>query len=196
MSKDRLSISGIILAGGKSSRMKSDKAFLKLGEKTIIEELISRLEKKFQTLIIIANDREKYEIFGKPVIKDIIPDKGPLGGIYTGLVTSDSFYNFIFSCDAPFVNFDLIDYMSDNLNNVDIIVPRCDGRFHPLHAIYSTECINPIREQLDKNDLKVTNFFSKVNTRVVDESELEKLDLGQEPFRNINTREDYNKVIQ
>ena len=188
------SVTGIILSGGKSTRMKTDKAFLKLGPKAMIEELTSRIEKKFSKLMIIANDREKYMKFGMEVTGDIMPDKGPLGGIYTGLVKSESFYNFIFSCDAPFVNPDLIDYMISKAKDFDIIIPRWKDKFEPLHAIYSKNCIEAIENQLAKNDLKIINFFSEVSVKVIEQEELERFDLGQLPFMNINTREEYSKI--
>jgi len=188
------SVTGIILSGGKSTRMKTDKAFLKLGPKVMIEELILRVEKKFSKLMIIANDREKYMKFGIRVTGDIMPDKGPLGGIYTALVKSESVYNFIFSCDAPFVNPDLIDYMISKAKDFDVIVPRWKDRFEPLHAIYSKNCIGAIKSQLEENDLKITNFFSKVSVKVIEQGELERFDLGQLPFMNINTREEYSKI--
>jgi len=189
-------VTGIILAGGKSTRMKTDKAFLKLGPKTMIGELVSRLEKKFSKLVIIANDKEKYARFDMQVMEDIIPDKGPLGGIYTGLVKSDSFYNFIFSCDAPFVNPDLIDYMISKAKDFDIVVPKWRGRFEPLHAIYSKNCILAIERQLEKNELKVTSFYPEVIAKMVEQEELERFDLGQTPFMNINTPEDYATIRQ
>ena len=188
------SVTGIILSGGKSTRMKTDKAFLKLGPKVMIEELILRVEKNFSKLMIIANDREKYMKFGIEITEDIMPDKGPLGGIYTALVKSESVYNFIFSCDAPFVNPDLIDYMISKAKDFDVIVPRWKDRFEPLHAIYSKNCIGAIKSQLEENDLKITNFFSKVSVKVIEQGELERFDLGQLPFMNINTREEYSKI--
>lgn len=188
-------INGIILAGGKSSRMNCDKAFLKLGSKTIIEELIMRLKKKFSRFIIVANDKEKYMKFGAEVISDILPNKGPLGGIYTGLVKSDSFYNFIFACDTPFLNIDLIEYMVTQAEGADVIVPNWKQKFEPLHAIYSKECIRAIEKQLQKDDLKITNFFSEVKVKEIKQEKLETFNLGESPFININTKEDYIRVI-
>jgi molybdopterin-guanine dinucleotide biosynthesis protein A len=176
--------------------MKTDKAFVKIGSKTMIEELISRLENKFSKLMIIANEKEKYAGLGIEVIKDIIPEKGPLGGIYTALVKSDSFYNFIFSCDAPFVNLDLIDYMISEREGIDIIVPRWNNRFEPLHAIYSKNCIEAIERQLGKNELKVTNFFQYVKVRVIDEKEISRFVSSQPFFANINTPQDLYTLSQ
>jgi len=176
--------------------MKTDKAFLSLGSRTMIEELISRLEKKFSNLMIIANDREKYARFGIEVAEDIIPDKGPLGGIYTGLVKSESVYNFVFSCDAPFVNPDLIDYMITKAKDFDAIVPKWQDRFEPLHAIYSKNCMEAIERQLGKNELKVTNFLQYVKVRVINEKEISRFVSSHPLFANINTPQDFYTLSQ
>ena len=144
----------------------------------------------------IANDKERYADIGIEVLEDIMPDKGPLGGIYTTLVKSDSLYNFIFSCDTPFVNLDLVDYMITGTNNVDIVVPMWRSRFEPLHAIYSKNCVEAIEKQLKNGDLKITNLFSGLNINVIEQEELERFDLSKTPFMNINTPEDYATIRQ
>lgn len=175
--------------------MGCDKAFLKLGSKTVIEELLSRLEKKFPRLIIVANETEKYRKFSHEVISDILPGKGSLGGIYTALLKSDSFYNFVFAVDAPFVNSDLIEYMINESKEADLTVPRWKDRLQPLFTIYSKNCISPIATQLDKNDLKITSFFSRVKVKVIKQEEMEKFDFRGESFLNINSRKEYDLAL-
>lgn len=194
--KTNFSITGIILAGGKSSRMKHEKAFLKLGAKTIIEELISRLKKNFCKLIIIANDTRKYMEFGLEMASDILPEKGPLGGIYTALVKSDSFYNFVFACDMPFINQDLIRYMLKECRGYDITIADYNGRLQPLCAIYSKNCIEPIKKQLEKNELKIRDFFDYVKVRKISKEEITKFDSGGLSFSNINTPEEYLALMR
>lgn len=209
------SITGIILAGGSGERIGCNKAFLKLGSKTLIEELISRLEERFPRLIIVANETEKYRKFHHEVISDILPHKGPLGGIYTGLVNSNSLYNFIVACDMPFIKPDLIRYMMEKIEVNDVIIPKWNGKFEPLCAIYSKKCIKPIEKQLSKDNLKITDFFKDVNpvrsklsktpatplvwtsngvkVKVITEKEVAKFDLKGFSFVNINTPEDCRK---
>ena len=210
--KSNFSITGIILAGGKSSRMKHEKAFLKLGAKTIIEELISRLKKKFSKFIIIANDTRKYMKFGTStspianpesnrrigieVISDILPEKGPLGGIYTALVKSDTFYNFVFACDMPFINQNLIRYMLKECRGYDITIADYNGRLQPLCAIYSKNCIEPIKKQLEKNNLKIRDFFDYVKVRKISKEEIAKFDSDGFSFSNINTPEEYQALMR
>ena len=93
-------VTGIILAGGKSTRMGVNKAFLKIGGCTIIEEIFSKFKNIFSRVIIIANEIERFNFLGAQITPDIIPSKGPLGGIYTGLIKSSSFHNFVTACDV------------------------------------------------------------------------------------------------
>lgn len=186
-------ITAIILAGGKSSRMKRDKAFLRLGVKTIIEELTSRIKSRFSNLLIIANDSEKYLPLGIKVVADIIPHQGPLGGIYTGLIESKTFHNFVFACDAPFVNLEVVDFMITKINDSDVIVPQWRSRLEPLHAIYSKNCIAAMEAQLEKGDRKIINFLSHATTCIVEQKAIEKFNINGELFSNINTPEDYDQ---
>ncbi|MFH1996682.1 MAG: molybdenum cofactor guanylyltransferase [Candidatus Omnitrophota bacterium] len=188
------SITGIILAGGVSRRMGSDKAFLRLGSTTVIEELIGRLKNVFVDIVCIANDREKYEQFGIPTVADRIPGKGPIGGIYTGLLVSRTPSVFVFACDAPFVHEGLINSMIRRANEGDIIVPKWNGRLEPLHAIYSKKCIDPIEYRLRNNELKMSKYVSDSNA-VILEKELKMFQLGQNPFRNLNTPDDYEAAL-
>lgn len=189
-------MTGVILAGGKSSRMGEDKAFLQLGSRTMIEELISRLSERFAKLIIIANTIEKYRKFDLEVFSDIIPEKGPLGGIYTALARSDTFYNFIFACDAPFVDQGLIAQMAGERDGADIVVPRHNGRLEPLHAIYSKNCLGPIERRLRRGDLKIADLFCDVDTKVV-ELQVPRMGVSSKSaFANINTKEEYHLLIK
>lgn len=192
--KTNFSITAIILAGGMSSRMKCEKAFLKLGSKTIIEELISRLEKRFSKIIIIANDTKEYMKFGIKVVSDILPEKGPLGAIFTALVKSDSFYNFVFACDMPFINQDLVKFMLEGIYDYDVVIPEHNEQLEPLYAIYSKNCIKPIEKELHGNNLKITSFLQYVKVRRITAKETARFDSDNFSFININTPDDYRRL--
>ncbi len=184
---------GIILAGGKSTRMGTNKAFLRIGGHTIIEGIFARLKAIFSRVVIIANEIELFDSLPAEVIPDIIPSKGPLGGIYTGLVKSESFYNFVSACDMPFLCKDVIGYMLEQSSGHDIVVPEYKGRLEPLCAVYSKACIEPVDIYLRGNDLKIAGFFKHVRVRIVSEEEIASLDPQRLSFVNINATEDYNK---
>lgn len=188
-------MTAIILVGGKSKRMGTNKAFLKLQGKSFLELQIELLQKLFDEVIISANSPEDYEGFGLPVVTDIYPEKGPLGGIYTGLMNSQSNHAFIIACDMPFIDPDLINSLMNLVDKYDVVVPENRGRFEPLHAFYSKNCIPVIKEQLDKNILKITDFYSQVNVKKVVMETLHTDVKSNEPLTNLNTIDEYKTII-
>lgn len=183
-------VNAVILAGGKSSRFGSDKAFIKLEGALLIRKQIKILKKIFKKIIIVTNTPEKYKLKNVKVIRDIIPGRGPLSGIHSGLCASDSFYNFVVACDMPFINSSLIRYILRNKNNYDIIIPKIGRKYHPLFGLYSKNCIPVIEKVLSKNKLRVSAIFSKVKTGFISRKEIERLDKPLLSLKNINTRED------
>jgi molybdopterin-guanine dinucleotide biosynthesis protein A len=189
------SVTGVILAGGKSSRIGTDKALLKIGKKTIIEQEISGIKNILEEIIVVvAEDKGQYNTLEARVVQDIIPSKGPLGGVYTGLVNSSSFYNLILACDMPFLQPNLVRHLLDRAGNYDAVVPECGGRLQPLCAVYSRNCIEPIRKEISRNNLKITDFLRNVKTNIITEKEVRSLDPEGLSFVNINTASDYQRL--
>lgn len=184
-------MTAIILAGGKASRMRGrDKAFLKIGNEPIIKRQLKVLKGIFKKIIIVTNTPHKYRLRTAKIIKDLIPNLGPLGGIYSGLSASHSFYNLVIACDTPFINSLLVRYMMEKRDDYDIIIPRIDERFHPLFGIYSKRCLPIIREMLKKDRRKVSSIFRKLKTHLISKSEIKIFDENLLSLVNINTRRD------
>jgi len=191
-------MTGIILAGGKASRMgrPCDKAFLKIGNEAIINIQIRMLKKIFKEIIIVTNSSDRYkDLKGVTLVPDMISGLGPMAGIYSGLLTSSSFYNFVVACDMPFINESVIRYMIKNKDNNDVVVPKIGDKFHPLFGIYSKNCISIIAESIKQNDLSIRNIYSKVKSRFLTEHEMEEFDKGLLSLTNINIREDYEACL-
>ncbi len=184
-------MTAVILAGGKSSRMGSNKAFLKLKDKTFIELQIELLRKMFDEIIISANTQSEYEYLNLPVFKDIYPGKGPLAGIYTSLINSSSFYTFMLACDMPFVDLELIKHLQDLTQNYDVVIPKSKKGLEPLHAFYSKNCIDSIKKELDANNLRIISFFPHVNVKIVELDSLTVSNSFKDSIKNLNTREEY-----
>ncbi len=186
-------MTGIILAGGKNSRISLTKALIKLGPTTIIENTVTLFKHLFSEVIVVANFWEDYQNLGVTLVRDIIPDKGPLGGLYSGLKASSSFYNFVVACDMPFIDTAIIQhlqrYSRDNLFN--IIVPEYNGFIEPLFAIYSRDCIEGIAESLKNDRLKIRDFFTQVKVKEVSCHQFHSV---EKSFFNINTKEDLNRA--
>jgi len=170
-------MNAVILVGGKSSRMGTNKAFLELKGKTFIELQIELLREMFDEISISANTPSEYEYLNLPIFKDIYPGKGPLGGIYTSLINSSSLHTFMLACDMPFVGPELIKHLKDLTKEYDVVIPKSENGLEPLHAFYSKNCIEPIKRELDENNLRIRSFFPQVNVKIVELDSLASSDI-------------------
>lgn len=182
-------MTGIILAGGKSTRIGREKAFLNVEGRPIIEILLSKLSSVFEEVFIVTNNKKKFGYFPANIVTDIFPDKGPLGGIHAGLVHSNSAYSFFTACDMPFLNMDIVMDMINKVEHYDIVVPKVKNRLHPLCAVYSKRCIPVIEDNLKKGNLRVKDVFKVLKTKIIN-----KMDPEGGHFININTKEDYEQI--
>ena len=184
----------IILSGGDNRRMLRNKAFLRIGQKTVIEREIEVLSTLFSRIIVVTNTPESHEHLKVNLVSDLVPGKGPLGGIYSGLTASGDKYNFVVGCDLPFLNAGLISYMIEATNGYDIVVPKLNGFVEPLHAIYSRHCLIAIKRQLDRNELRIQSFFGEVKVRYIRKSDIKSYDPKGIAFFNVNTEDDLKKA--
>lgn len=203
-------VSAIILAGGQSRRMGRDKAFLELDGKPLIAHVIERVTRVCTDAMIIANDAPAYARFGLPVIGDVYPGKGSLGGIYSGLQAAHTPYVLAVACDMPFLNDALLRHLISLAPQADVIVPRArdlsskvphrtqrakllakEIDLHPLHAVYSKNCLESIRTQLLADDLRIIGFYDMVRVRVVEPEEIDQFDPQHLSFFNANTPDDF-----
>ncbi len=184
----------IILSGGNNSRMLRNKAFLQIGQKTIIEREIEVLSTLFSRIIVVTNTPERHEHLRVSLVSDVVPGKGPLGGIYSGLIASKDEHSFVVSCDLPFLNADLISYMVEVTDGHDMVVAKLNGFTEPLHAVYSKHCLIPIKRQLDRNELRIQSFFDEVKVRYLKKSDIKKHDPDGIAFFNVNTEDDLKKA--
>ena len=139
-------VSGVILAGGKSSRYGKNKAFAEIDGIPIIERVATVLQKLFKDITIISNTPEDYKHLGFPIIQDIVKGLGPIGGIFTALSQIPCRYFFIAACDMPSLNEGLIRHMVSLRNKFDIIAPKIAWKIEALHALYSRDCLPHIKE--------------------------------------------------
>lgn len=181
------SVTGVILAGGKSLRMGTNKAALKIGGRKMLDRVVEELSGVLSEIIVVAGEAEPYRYLGLPVVGDIYPGCGPLGGIHAGLVTAKTPYIFVVGCDMPFIKGGLISCLSVLAGGYDVIIPR-DGEYvEPLFALYGKGCIIPIEKRLKESRYKITGFFPEVRVKYIDRQELAcAYDIGN-IFTNVNT---------
>ncbi len=189
-------ISCIILAGGKNARMGREKAYLKIGERTIIEEQSDTLSRIFDEIIIVANSQNYFKNIDVKVVTDIIPDSGPLGGLYSGLAVSSNIHSFLIACDMPFINLQLIDYMIKQIGENDIVIPLSSKGIETLFAIYSLNCLETIKRQIEFRKLKLLDILSFFKVRYISQEEIEKFDPKESSFFNVNSPKDYEEALQ
>ncbi len=187
---DNRSLKCAIIAGGRSGRFGSDKSLYVHEGRTLIQYVFDAISPVFNDIVIIATDSEKFRFLGVPVIPDIIPGLGPIGGIYTAVEKLEAERIFIFPCDMPFVNTEFVRYMTEIPDIYDIVVPEVNGRYQPLHAIYSKNCITAIKRNIDAGDNRMSGFYEGHSIRAIGEDEIDFYDDPQRMFKNINFRED------
>ena len=189
-----MDIGCIILAGGKGLRLGYDKVLETIGDKNLLQYAISRVSPLCREIIIVTalgrtipqlNNHQELR-----TVTDIFPGKGPLGGIYTGLATSDSFCNLTIACDMPFLNQALLSYMIQLSANFDIVVPRVGNMVEPLHAVYSKSCLAPMEDMLKQGKLSVNKLLDLVRVKYVEAEEIDRFDPEHLSFFNINTKAD------
>jgi len=193
-----LEASCIVLAGGKSLRLGRDKVLEAFGNESLLQKVISCVSLLSSDIIlVVANNRSVPEYTGYPklkVVTDIYPGKGPLGGIYSGLAASASFYNLVVAADMPFLNQALLRYMVQISTNFDLVVPRMGRLVEPLHAIYAKSCLIPIERMIKQDILRIDLLFGQVKVRYVETEEIERFDPKHLSFFNVNTKADLEKA--
>ena len=184
-----MAVTGIILAGGKSRRMGMDKGLLKIGDKTLVEIAIINLSPLCNTVLISSNS-EDYMQFGAKVVPDVIPNIGPMGGIYSSLLESRTDLNLVLSVDLPLVNEGLLAFLVEQSIGYMAAVPWSgQEHFEPLCACYNRAILSAIHDYINKGVYKMPDLFREVPTNplIIDE----KLAFYHPAvFHNINTPED------
>ena len=191
----KLKATGILLAGGKSSRMNRNKAFLELGGRPLVERSLAVLQTVFTEVLISSNKPELFARYDVPVIKDEILGRGPLEGLYQGLKVATYDEAFFVACDMPFLEAELIRLLAKWIPEYDIVVPRLQSGPHPLHAFYHRRCLPAIKRNLEAGRLKVSDFCQACSVRYVEETELQAFDNLSKVFCNVNTPEDWSVAI-
>lgn len=189
-------MTGAILAGGRSTRMGTNKALLPFGGRRIIESLLEKIHPLFPEVLIIANDPEPYAPLGVRVLPDRIPEKGSLGGIYTALHGSAYPHTFCIACDMPLANPAVIAHLRDRAAGYDVVVPRTTEGYQPLHAVYGKTCLPHIEAMIRADRLKIDRLFPLVRVRTVEAEELRPLDPSLRCFVNVNTREELEAAVR
>jgi molybdopterin-guanine dinucleotide biosynthesis protein A len=170
--------------------MGRNKAFLEINGRRIIDRTKSLFCEIFDEVLLVTNSPLDYLNLNLRMVADLIPEKGSLGGIYTGLFHSSHTHAFVAACDMPFLNPGLIGRLIQLAPDHDIVIPKTEDGLQPLHAVYSQRCLPFMEELLRQENLKIIDFFHKVKKREVPSEEILPFDPRLSSFRNVNTPED------
>lgn len=190
-----LPVTGLILSGGKSKRMGRPKAFLPYEGSTVIGHIVHEIKDLFNEVFIVANEVESFEDLGVDVVKDILPHRGPLGGILSGLMTSSNHYAFVMACDMPLIDKRLVRELVSRRQDNDVVVLSHPQGIEPLFGVYSKNCIKPLEESLFAGNLSVQDFLSGLKAGIYEWMPERQDAEALPPFFNINTPQDYSRVI-
>lgn len=186
----------IVLAGGKNLRLGRYKALETVCGKTLIERVVERLRPLTDRILVVTSQEElPLTVTGVEVLVDVYPGRGPLGGIYTGLLASRSLYSVVAACDMPFLNTELLRYMIELSPDFDVVIPRLgEEMVEPLHAIYSRNCLDNMKTQLERNQLRINSLLNAVRVRYVERAECQRFDPQLLSFFNINYQSDLDRA--
>jgi molybdopterin-guanine dinucleotide biosynthesis protein A len=190
-------MTSIILAGGKSSRLGRSKALQVIEDKSLIQWVVDRLAILSTEIIIATAHGEPIPCSSAVRIKtvaDIYPGKGPLAGIYSGLIASSSSQAIVVGCDTPFLSVSLLEYMTQICSTFDVVIPRIKNELEPLCTVYSKNCSGPIQGLLEQDERQIRKLFNMVNVKYVEEDEINRFDPEHLSFFNINTQDDLKRA--
>jgi len=189
-----LDVATFILAGGKSTRMGTDKAFIRLDRLTLLVRALA-VARLVTADVRIVGDAAKFGAFA-PVVEDVFRECGPLGGIHAGLRASATELNLMLAVDLPFVSRALMEYLITRARSSDAIVTvaRAGGGLQPLCAIYRREFVDVAEKALRQGRYKIDTLFDMQRTQVIGEDELTGRGFSREMFRNLNTPDDLAQV--
>jgi FdhD protein len=184
-------ITCIILAGGNSRRMGSNKALLPHQGGRFIEAIHREMAAIFREVVLVTNSPGLFDFLPCKKVPDLIPGMGALSGIHSGLRHSATPFVFAVACDMPNLSPALIRHIASLAEGNDVVVPETAKGLEPLHAIYGKNALRPIEEALHAGKGRIVSFFDKVRIRKVSGEEVSRFDPAFQSFRNINTPEDY-----
>lgn len=188
-------MTGIILAGGKGVRFGGNKALTRMNGNSLIEWIIETYREIFGEILISTNDPPAYAFTGIRTVRDIIPHKGPLVGIYSSLLETSHELAFVSACDMPFIRPSLIRHMVDVAEGYDVVIPSLsEGMLEPLHALYRKTCLPAMKRAVEGHKRRVVSFFPEVRVYTMSRDEISRHDPDLLSFFNINTREDLERA--
>lgn len=187
-----LAMTGLLLCGGKSRRMGTPKSFLAYGKSTFVEERLRSMKQLFQQVLLVASSPGDFDNLDVDVVKDIIPQRGPLVGILSGLLVCQYESVFVIACDMPLVDNKLIRTICAQRHGRDVVVLRHREGIEPLLGVYSRNLVAPLEKFIFSGEAKAQDFLAGLNCTFYEYAAA-----GEElpAYFNVNTPKDYALVL-
>lgn len=188
-----LPLTALVLCGGRSKRMGRPKAFLPFEGTTMIDHIVKSLDGIFRQTLLVSNEPEAFEDLGIDCVKDILPYRGPLGGILSGLLVAKYEYSFVIACDMPLVTEPLILSLSKARHESDVVIVSHDNGVEPLLGVYSKKCIKPLEDSLFSGTLSIKELLGGISYDTIDVDTANGEELPS--YFNVNSPKDYSRLI-
>lgn len=184
---------GIILAGGKSSRMGTNKAFLKINQQPNIERVTAELKKLVADIVLVSNQPDAYQYLHLNTVTDEFPGQGPLAGIHAGLKASVYEQNLVVACDMPFISVEVATILLGLAKDYDAVIPVINGKQQPLFAVYHKGILQEIEKCIERNNLRMKHLLESLNVLYVSEGDFQAYSSASldRIFFNMNHPEEY-----
>jgi molybdopterin-guanine dinucleotide biosynthesis protein A len=181
-------ITGVVQAGGKSTRMGGEpKALIDLGGRRIVERVVAAIAPVVDDVLVVTNTPEHYAFLGLPMVPDVFPDHGSLGGIYSGLKAATGAAAFTVACDMPFLRAEVARVVVAHAGEADVVIPRLGEQLETMHALYAKACLPHIEQRLRAGRLKIVGFFEDVRVLEIPEADVRRIADPEIVFMNVNT---------
>lgn len=190
-------LSGVVLAGGQSRRLHIDKARLPLPDgRPLLGAVVDILHGVCDEVVVVADAPGRYADLGLAAreVTDVLPDRGPIGGLHAGLLAVRAPFALVVACDMPFLSPEVLAYMAGRPRSYEAMVPRVGGRWHPTHAVYSRDCLAPIEELLERGENRLSVLIDRLAVEAVTEAELRLCDPELSSLLNLNEPQDLARV--
>lgn len=184
-------VTGVILAGGQSRRLGgSPKALIPFGDRPLIEQIVERVTAVLPDCLVVTNSPELYAFLGRPMVGDLFPGGGSLGGIYSGLAAAPGEAALCIACDMPFLSPGLLAHLAERAGEAEVVIPDAAGELQTLHAVYAKACLPAMERRLRAGQLKITGFFDEVRVLRIPEETVARFAPPDLAFMNLNTPDD------
>lgn len=191
-----MNVCGVVLSGGKSTRMGEDKSLLPIQGKKAITHVVETLKKCSDDVIVIANDPETYDFLNLRIHSDRYVNKGPLAGLESALHYEVANIYMVAACDMPFISCDVYYHLAEQLDEFDAVIPVFEGREHPLSGVYKRSVLPYIQKNIEQNQLRMNSFYNDVKVKLVDTFPNINNHTLMRHFFNMNHPEEYKQAKQ